>query len=128
MRKLFFIALILFIATACYADQKVYLTDPTDGSIIHPMGDARSISNTQVVINTTATSIGSTGSIVALVLANSPNNTGNSMYIGDSGVTVSNGLFLASGQVLRLNMHTANGVYAVCGNSGNKLSVIIERE
>lgn len=112
MRKIFIILVLLALATPCFArtdvlsNQGTYVYDATTS------------------IGATAFELGTTTPIISIYLKPSITNTG-IIYIGDSGVTAATGLELASGAVLRLDMQTVKGLYAISNVASQKLNVMI---
>jgi hypothetical protein len=81
------------------------------------------IINSQVTVTTTSQSIISVDNVVRDVLLHAKHE----IYIGNSGVTTSNGYLLDNGDELRLSLAEGENLFAVTGTSTGTLHILVSK-
>lgn len=81
------------------------------------------IITSQVTVTTTSQSIVSVDNVVRDVLLHAKHD----IYVGNSGVTSSNGYLLDNGDELRLSLAEGENLFAVTGTSTGTLHVLVSK-
>ena len=81
------------------------------------------IITSQVTVTTTSQSIISVDNVVRDVLLHAKHD----IYVGNSGVTSSNGYLLDNGDELRLSLAEGENLFAVTGTSSGTLHILVSK-
>lgn len=122
MRKLFVLFSVLLLASFCYAEP-IMITGDVTGNPVTPTQSGRSFTTAQTDVGVSAIALGATPSVARLLLKPHASNKG-MIYVGNSAVTSTTGLELATATVTMLDINTVSGLYAISTTANQKVTVM----